>query len=415
MPSVHPHVRALRLAGLAAAIAACGGSADARIAPPVSRVEPLASPAGPHSGEPNLAVDARGRVHMTWLERTSDSLHALRYAFLQGTAWSEPRTIAARGDFFVNWADFPSVIATPSGRLVVHWLQRSGPGRYSYDVRYAQSSDDGMTWSEPAVLNRDGLAAEHGFVSLVAAEGDSVDAIWLDGRNTRRPDDTRAMQLATTRIGPDGGLGQEHILDTRICDCCQTSAAVTSRGLVVVYRDRSPDEVRDIAVLRREGNVWTEPGRVHDDGWQIAACPVNGPAVAARGNTVVVAWFTGAQDTARVRLAFSSDAASSFAAPFRVDEGTPAGRVDVELDDAGRAVVSWLERTGGERAEVRVRAVSPTGEMSPAVGVATSSAQRSSGFARMVRRGPHLVIAWTQPGDTARVRVALGRLAGVDE
>lgn len=413
MPAPHPLGRALGLVWLVAA--GCGGAADARGALPLSRVETLASPAGPHSGEPNLAVDASGRVHMTWLERTADSLHALRYAVLQGSTWSEPRTIVARSDFFVNWADFPSVIATPGGRLVVHWLQRSGPERYAYEVRYAQSSDEGATWSAPAVLSRDRGAVEHGFVSLVPAEGDSVEAIWLDGRNTVRGNASRAMQLATTRIGPDGGLGAERILDTRICDCCQTSAALTSRGLVVVYRDRSPDEVRDIAILRRVGGVWTQPAKVHEDGWQIAACPVNGPAVTARGDTVVVAWFTGAQDTARVRVAFSTDAGASFGSPIRVDEGTPAGRVDVELDDAGRAVVSWLERTGGERAEVRVRAVSPTGEMSPAIGVATSSAQRSSGFARMVRRGPHLVIAWTQPGDTARVRVALGRLAGAIE
>lgn len=387
------------------------GCARAEPAALAGTVQAIASPARANSGEPNLAVDAKGRVHMTWLEKTADKAYALRYARLEGASWTAPATIVERSDFFVNWADFPSVFVTASGRIMVHWLQRSANGTYTYDVRIAQSVDDGTTWSEPVVLNRDGLAAEHGFASLFAAEGDSIEAVWLDGRNTVDTTGPRAMQLANTRIGPDGGFGAEQMLDTRICDCCQTSAALTPAGPVVVYRDRSEDEIRDIGIVRRVNGRWTEPAKVYDDNWQIAACPVNGPSVAARGDTVVVAWFTGAQDTARVRVAFSTDAGASFSPPVRADDGTPAGRVDVELDAAGRAIVTWLERTGGEDAEVRVRAVARTGAMSPAMTVASSSSKRASGFARIVRRGEDLVVAWTQPGDSARVQVAVGRLA----
>lgn len=396
------------------ALAACGGAREPGDDPAVAGLAPLPSPAGMHSSEPNLAVDTRGRVHMTWHEQVSGSAYALRYAILDGGAWTAPRTVVTRDDFFKNWADFPSVHVTPSGRVLVHWLQRSGNGRYTYDVRVAQSTDDGATWSAPAVLNRDGVPAEHGFVSLFAAEGDSVEAVWLDGRNTVNAGADRAMQLASTRIGPDGGYGVERMLDTRICDCCQTSAALTTRGAVVVYRDRSHDEVRDIAIVRRVGGAWTDPAIVHADHWQIAACPVNGPSVSARGDTVAVAWFTGAQDTARVRVAFSADAGATFAPPIRVDDGQPAGRVDVEFDDEGRALVTWLERTGGENAEVRLRAVRPSGARSPSVVVAASSAARPSGFPRMVRRGAELVIAWTEPGDTSRVRTALARLARLE-
>ena len=396
---------------LALALVACADARDTAGAPAVTAIEPLGSPAGAHSSEPNLAVDARGRVHMTWHERASGSAYALRYSILDGAAWTAPRTIVERSDFFKNWADFPSVHVTRTGRVLVHWLQRSGSGRYTYDVRIAQSSDDGVSWSTPAVLNRDGVPAEHGFVSLFAAEGDSVEAVWLDGRKTVNAGPSRAMQLATTRIGPDGGFGVERMLDTRICDCCQTSAALTPRGAVVVYRDRSADEVRDIAIVRRVAGEWTEPALVHADNWQIAACPVNGPSVAARGDTVAVAWFTGAQDTARVRVAFSADAGATFSPPIRVDDGQPAGRVDVEFDDKGRALVSWLERSGGENAEVRLRAVQRSGTLSPSVRVAASSAGRPSGFPQMVRRGPELVIAWTVPGDTSRVHVAVSRLS----
>src|SRR5690606_12952667 len=153
----------------------CLANCSASDTRPVSAIAAIESPARPGSAEPNLAIDARGRVHMTWHERTSDSTHALRYAILDGARWSAPQTIAERGDFFVNCADFPSVFVTASGRVVVHWLQRSGSGRYAYDVRIAQSSDDGATWSESVIPHRDDVAAEHGFVSFFPGGGDSVE------------------------------------------------------------------------------------------------------------------------------------------------------------------------------------------------------------------------------------------------
>ena len=189
---------------------------------------------------------------------------------------------------------------------------------------------------------------------------------------------------------------------------------MTARGPVVVYRDRSPDEIRDIAVLRRVNGTWTEPARVHADEWHIEGCPVNGPSIVANGDEVAVAWFTGARDTARVNVAFSHDAGATFGAPVRVDDGNPVGRVDVEFDAAGRALVTWLERAGNDGAEVRVRPIAPDGKASPAILVAASSAARTSGFPRMVRSGNEIVFAWTQPGDTARVRLAVARLNGED-
>lgn len=366
----------------------------------------LVSPAGPGSGEPFLTTDAQGGVHMSWLEKTSDSTHALRYAALHGDRWSEPRTIVERADFFVNWADFPSVIATPGGRLVAHWLQRNGTGRYSYDVRVSQSTDSGRSWSPGIVIHRDGKQAEHGFVAMWQGDGDAVEAAWLDGRNTVGvAESARAMGVVTSRFAADGSLGEEVQLDQRNCDCCQVAATVTARGPIVGYRDRTADEVRDIVVTRRVDGRWTAPVPVYDDNWQIAACPVNGPALAAAGDTVVIAWFTGAQDTARVRAAWSTDAGATWGAPVRLDGGNPAGRVDVEFVEGGAAVVSWLERTDSTDAEVRVRRLRPDGAMGEPVVLARSKGARASGFPRMTRTGDAIVAAWTQPGDTARVHV----------
>jgi hypothetical protein len=389
-------------------------SAPPDAAPTVGTIDTLPSPAGPRSGEPNVAAGPDGRVWMSWLEAADDSLTSLKVAAFNGTGWSAPVTVVSRRDLMVNWADFPSVFATATGRLVAHWLQRSDTGKYAYEVRVAQSTDEGATWTQPEILHRDRGRAEHGFVSLFAARGDSVGAVWLDGRKSAMAAQPHEMQLATTSIAPSGSFGPESIIDQRICDCCQTDVAVTPRGPVVVYRDRSDAEIRDIYAMRREGATWTTPVVVHNDNWKIPGCPVNGPAIAARGDTIAVAWFTAADDTARVKLAYSTDAGTTFSAPLRIDGGLPIGRVDVQLGDSARAIVAWLERTDSAAAELRLRAVMPNGALSAPVTLARTSGARGSGFPRMTLQRYNdeqaLIAAWTITGDSSRVHVARVRL-----
>ncbi|MHB1225254.1 MAG: hypothetical protein ACYC2G_14600, partial [Gemmatimonadaceae bacterium] len=304
MPATTPfRFRSAATVMIVAAAMACGGSADTETHPAQSAdgatvlgaLDSLASPAGPGSAEPNIAVAPDGGVYLSWLEPTGEDSHALRFASLTDTTWSAAATIVERGDMFVNWADFPSLLPLGGGRLAAHWLER-GPLRGAYDVRLVQSLDGGASWSEPVTPHSDGTPTEHGFVSLWPA-GDSVAAVWLDGRQYApgsggEHELRNEMTLVTATVAADGGVAAEQTLDRRTCDCCQTAMAMTARGPLVVYRDRTAEEVRDISAVRLVDGAWTEPAPVANDGWTIAACPVNGPAVAARGDTAVVVWFT---------------------------------------------------------------------------------------------------------------------------
>lgn len=400
--------------GLALAIACERGSeaaGDSDVTVPEVATE-IASPAAGGSGEPNLFA-AGDRVYLSWIETVADGAHALRFAVLEGDAWSAPRTIASGTNWFVNWADFPSLVEFPNGTLAAHWLVRSGPDTYAYDVHVAFSADGGLTWGESVVPHRDGTPTEHGFVSLFPASGSEVGAVWLDGRKFAsvesgedgHPGPEAEMTLRYAMLDPRGGLRDSTLLDDRVCDCCQTAVGLTSAGPIVAYRDRSPEEVRDIAVTRLVDGRWSEPAPVHRDEWVIAACPVNGPAIDAAGDRVAVAWFTAARDTARVRLAFSDDAGATWTSPLEVDDGEPAGRVDVALLDDGSAVVAWLERAEG-RAEVRARRVDLEGDIGESVTVALSTEGRASGFPRLALTPNRAIFAWTDPREPARVRSA---------
>lgn len=370
--------------------------------PGLAQVRELPSPAGQGSGQPNLTVAPNGRVYLSWIERLGEGRFSLRFAVKEGDGWSAPRVIAEGANWFVNWADFPSMVVLPDGSLAAHWLVKGGPGTFDYDVTISRSFDGGRSWSKPFIPHRDGVKAEHGFVSLFAAKDGNLAAVWLDGREMKPAEGSGSdhghgrgnMTLRYVKIKRDGALTDEAVLDARVCECCQTSAAMTAEGPVVVYRDRSEQEIRDISIVRLRDGKWSQPRSVFQDNWQINGCPVNGPSVAAAGRSVAVAWFTGVNNKPRVKLAFSSDAGASFGEPITVDDGNPAGRVETLLLDDGSALVCWLEKMADGGA-VRVRRIRPDGGLDEAITVAPSGTARSNGFPQMVRAGGTLVFAWT--------------------
>lgn len=376
----------------------------------------LVSPAPGQSGQPNLAVGPDGRVWLSWVEKTPDGGHRLRFASRAPKGdWSAPGTAAEGSGWFVNWADFPSLAVVGDGALAAHWLVKSGSGTYAYDVRVARSADGGRTWGRPVTPHRDGVPAEHGFVSLVPWPDGRVGAVWLDGRETGGEGHGEghgaakgAMTLRYATIAADGTLGDEALLDERVCDCCQTSAVRSGDGVIAVYRDRSAEERRDISAVRLQGGRWTEPRPVGNDGWTINGCPVNGPSVDADGARAVTAWFTAPGGKQEVRCAFSTDGGATWGQPVTVQDGRPLGRVDTVLLDGGDALVLWMNQAG-EGSEIKLQRVSTRGPVGTPLVVARSTAARASGFPRLVRSGGEVVVAWTDPtGGRVKTAVVTG-------
>ena len=375
------------------------------------------SPTGGDSREPELNATHDGRIILSWVERIGDKLYALRTSTRDEKGWSEVRTVAEGENWFVNWADFPSVIALQDGSLAAHWLVKSGKGTYAYNVNLSRSNDGGKTWSVPLVPHRDNTETEHGFVSLMPLPDGRLGAVWLDGRNMegmKHEDEsapaTASMTLRYAAIDRDGKLSDEAQLDERVCECCQTSAALTSEGAIAVYRDRSQSEVRDIYFVKQTNSSWGAPQPVHADKWEINGCPVNGPAVAADGRRVAVAWFTGANDTPHVELAFSDNAAATFADPIQIDDGEASGRVDVLLLPDGSALVCWLAGNA-EGGAIKVRHARSDGTLGPSAVIAKTDISRSSGFPRMARLGDEVHFAWTEFGKPSRVRMATANIS----
>jgi hypothetical protein len=391
------HVRCMVLVA-----ALASGSVAAGAVPDVSDV---GSPAKNGAGEPFLFRTHDG-VLLSWLEPvTNTKAMMLRFAVYRDDQWSAPRTVVQRDDFFVNWADFPSIVEDANGVLFAHWLQKTGNSVYAYDVRLAISKDGGRTWGASLLLNRDGKKGEHGFVTLAPLSNGGVGATWLDGRNMIEGKEEGEMTIRYATIDAAGVIRSDVQLDDRTCECCTTGMAISSGRPVVVYRDRSPEEVRDIAVVRKTAAGWSKPRILHADGWKIAGCPVNGPQADARGKRVAVTWFTAAAEHGRAYVAFSDDGGATFSKPVVIDDGKPVGRVDVVMLDSDTAVATWSEQTTSG-AELRARRVPRNGQAGVSFKVADSSAARAAGFARAAIVGQSVYVAWTeQNAVTKRVHV----------
>lgn len=406
---------------MATLLASCGGRDDA-----AAKVEPVnpntetenggvASPAGPGGMAPHLAVTSDGKAVLSWLEPEGEA-HTLKYATLEGTAWSTPKSIAKDDGWFVNWADVPSVVPLSTRQWAAHWLVKRPGGTYSYDIALARSADGGATWSSPLTPHTDNTPTEHGFVTLFPWS-DSIGAVWLDGRNM--PPDKGGeppaegghadggMTLRFARLDYDGQVLDEGEIDNLVCDCCQTDVAMSDAGPVVAYRDRSSDEIRDISVARHTESGWAEPITVSDDNWKIAACPVNGPTIAAEGQRVAVAWYGAPNRKTRIKLAWSEDGGRTFSTPILIDDEGARGRVDVVLLPDDSAAVSWVHKSQDGSGQLRMRRVTTDGQRGEIEQITAGEYSRNAGFPQMVRAGDRIVFTWPEPGEPRRVQTKI--------
>lgn len=369
-------------------------------------------PAPPGAAQPDLVLAPDGRLLLSWIEPLQAGGHRLQLASTPAgsSAWAAPVTVAQGQDWFVNWADTPRVYALDDGSLWAHWLRSTGPSRMDYGIALVRSQDGGRSWKPTAPVHPSGTRGDHGFVTFWAHGHDRLGLAWLDSRQKHAArhgqghDDAQhhgggaAMMLRAAVHGPQGAQEAEWPLDASTCDCCPTASARTARGTVVVYRGRSAGEVRDTRIVRLEDDGrWTAPREVHGDGWHFAGCPVNGPAVAADGEQVWVAWYTEAAGEPELRAARSHDAGDSFGAPVTLARGPQVlGRVALAVADGG-LFAAWLEEAAAGTQKLRLARYAGDLSAPVAVEVATMHARgRASGMPRLQWADGAAWLAWTE-------------------
>jgi len=364
------------------------------------KVEPIANPSGATSLQAHWGTVQDGSPLLSWIETLKDGSHALRYAIRRGTQWSEPRTIAADRHFFRQPAESPSVISFADGSLLAEWVEIP-PGSGEAEYIYVSASKDGVKWTSPVMAHQNRSPVQHALVSMAASGDREGSLVWLEALKG----EDAPSALKRTVVSSDGKVVKEEILDPDVCTCCPTSIVKTSRGLLVAYRDHTPQDIRDIATIRFENGRWLPSKILNPDKWEINACPVNGASAVAKDNRVAIAWYTEAQDSPRTQFIFSSDGGATFGRPIRVSAGNSFGHVSAALDDQGGGFVSWLEEgKGADGVRLLVRQVTGAG-VAGAVAQVAQGSRSSIGYPRLLHAGIETWIAWGNSG-TGKIQTA---------
>lgn len=356
----------------------------------------LQNPASSNSKFPRLFTDNSGSVFMSWYE-TEETFTLLKYSKLDGKTWSTPELISSSDTWFINWADFSNFVAADGKPIASHTLSKRPDNKYSYDVQLI-----GLQSKNTKLAHSDGTPTEHGFVSLQATSDSTFYAVWLDGRNTGNShghdDHVGNLDAAMTIRGAEFNLNldilSEAEIDNSTCDCCNTALTTIPGGLIVAYRNRTADEIRDIYVSRFVDGSWSEGTPVFDDNWNIAACPVNGPALSSFNETVALSWFTGAENAPQTKLAFSTDSGLNFSEPILLAGDQVIGRVDVQMIDENKAWVSYLDR-GENSAQLVIKKINTKGEVLDERIIPGIDPSRSTGFPQITKKGDAILVAWT--------------------
>ena len=347
------------------------------------------------NAQPSL-VSGEGSLSLSWISSNEGEKSTLNFSQFKEGKWINTQTMATGSDWFVNWADFPAH-AINENLILSSYLKKSDSGTYTYDVILSLQKLSGEKVKEDFLLHTDGVKAEHGFVSIIPNHNQGFFITWLDGRNTVDKDLDgyhKPMTIRFAEITNKGDIIDESELDSATCDCCQTSIAITNKGPVVVYRDRSDKEVRDIYIARKINGIWEVPTPIHNDGWEINGCPVNGPKVASNSNNLAISWFTVSNEKPTVNLSFSKSNGASFGTPIKINDDDAIGRVDVAFLNPQEVLVSYIE--GDDVGTyLRIKKVSIDGKVSAPITISKIDSGRNSGVPQLEILDNEAFIVWT--------------------
>jgi len=367
------------------------------------------------SSEPNLHTSDSGEIYLSYISSNLNSNESkLFYSLFDfyNDSWGESNLIVKSSKMFVNWADFPKITANELNGISAHYLEMSSEEKFSYDIKVVNSKNKGNTWSIPLKLHSDSTKTEHGFVSTINVNNRFL-STYLDGRQNELSKNDNSikpqMTLRGTSYNIDGKILEDQLIDNRVCDCCQTDLAITKNGRsIVVYRDRSRNEIRDIYYSYKDENTWSNPLSIFNDNWVISGCPVNGPAISTFNNTSAVVWYTFSNNNNQLKVAFSNDISSGFDIPIIVNANDPIGRVDIELLDQNTALISYIDIIDGS-AYIKLQMITSDRNQNKLLIIDESSENRSSGFPVITldKEKNKTIIAWTENKEKFKIKTAL--------
>lgn len=367
----HNYARQLGVALAASLLVGVGGAEGLEFSPPF----PLNSNAAHDSGwdaAPHIASAGNGTAVAVWESASSlggsigSDLDILFARSTDGGAtWTAPATLNRNAASDSGSDSVPRIATDGGGTWVAVWESTedvAGSGANDPEVLVARSTDDGRTWSEPALLNSDG------------------DPMWSDRTPSIRTDQRGTWIVAWTSSGfaQDGRL-LSRVVVARSLDHGQSwFEAVVADGAAPVSARRHLDPQIDtdgsgtwaviwsaqaqansdwdvqLVVSADGGQRWSPPTLVTDD----ESANDLAPRIALhRDDTWVAVWqSSGSRGSSSgtdsdILAAWSEDGGMTWGPPAAIDARAATDAVaDIEpsiaIDRDGTCFVSWINWDG---------------------------------------------------------------------
>ncbi len=307
-----------------------------------------------HCGStPSATFDSNGRL---WVSYVQDEFVYVSHSSDLGKTYSNPIAINSLAeDAEHNGENRPKIIVDESGVIFVSWTLKTSP-RFTGEIRFSRSTDNGNTFEEPRTINDDGLFTGHRFESLFLSESGHLYLTWIDKRDLEASMEKEEPYVgAAVYYAVSDDQGQSFSKNYRVanhsCECCRIAIAPKGpENIAILWRQVFGEDVRDhaIAELTPYGDT-LQTHRASFDEWHINACPHHGPTMVQSSNSADyhMSWFTNGdlnQGIYYAKFSFGSNEPSQL---YRVDGQPGAGHPYLAKSKESLYLV-WKGFTGSE-------------------------------------------------------------------
>ena len=244
---------------------------------------------------PAFTKDAKGNVVMSWIKNISDSQHLLCYSVStdEGKMFSQPVEVTSSANIHPHAENLPKLLFKPSGEIIAAWGASNPSPKNAYTglICYAQSFDNGKTWSAAKRLVSDTSSYDQRYFDVALLPGGEGAIVWLDNSNKQTMD---GSDLYFAKTAGSRGFSQRQLIAQSCCECCRTAMLVDGNDIHILYRGIVKDSIRDIVhiVSADDGNHFSTPKRISNDNWVINGCPHSGPAITKNDKGLHCAWYS---------------------------------------------------------------------------------------------------------------------------
>lgn len=214
-----------------------------------------------------------------------------------GVDFSTPvRANAAPESIYTNGENRPKIVLGPEGNIYLSWTKIT-EGRFTGDIRFTRSTDEGLSFDPVKTINDDGLTTSHRFDEMIVSPAGTIYLAWLDKRDKVKAGAEYRGSAVYFSVSKNQGLEfspNRKVVD-HSCECCRLAMApAEGESVAVMWRHLFGVNTRDHAMAELNADGSSEKfSRASFDEWQVDACPHHGPDISAAGNGIYhLAWFS---------------------------------------------------------------------------------------------------------------------------